>query len=506
MFKAGSLTAAGFVAASPAAASSTASSPEVYTRIGVQPFINCTATLTINGGSLMLPEVIETVEQASHYHVNLDELMDKVGDRLAELLQVPWGIVTAGAAAALTHATSGCLVGTDPEKIQRLPDLTGLKNEVIMPSESRNVYDHAVRSLGVKIIEVNTPEEVRAALSPHTAMVEVLGQYFGSAKLDLKDVAPIARKAGVPILVDAAADYLIVPNPYLAQGADLVAYSGGKIIRGPQNAGLLVGRRDLVRSAWANSAPHHSFGRGLKVAKEQIVGMLRAVEVWRTGRDIQADFREWKSWYAEISDRITKLPGVKAEVHGPIRGGPFPTLSVSWDPDIIGITAGELGRKLLDGEPRIMTHAEGEGHSFLIRPVAMKPGDHRIVAQRLHEVLAGASHPAEKKAKLNPPSLDISGTWEVEIEYEVGSARHKLFLAAHGNQIAGSHQGWAYEGDLKGVIDGDRVRLRSSLPADGNVLHYTFTGAVSGQSLSGEVDLGEYGHARWHAHRHVATA
>src|SRR5579872_7546841 len=210
LFRKGGAVAAGLAtgATTAGAASSTASSPEVYTRIGVRPFINCTATLTINGGSLMLPEVIETVEQASHYHVNLDELMDKVGDRLAELLQVPWGIVTAGAAAALTHATSGCLVGTDPEKIQRLPDLTGLKNEVIMPSESRNVYDHAVRSLGVKIIEVNTPEEVRAALSPHTAMVEVLGQYFGSAKLDLKDVAPIARKAGVPILVDAAADYL----------------------------------------------------------------------------------------------------------------------------------------------------------------------------------------------------------------------------------------------------------------------------------------------------------
>ena len=149
---------------------------------------------------------------------------------------------------------------------------------MIIPRESRNPYDHAVRTLGVKVIEVNTIAELRAAISPHTAMIEVLGNYFGKASLDVKDVAPIARQAGIPVLVDAAADYLIVPNPYLAMGADLVAYSGGKIIRGPQGAGLLLGRRDLVRAAWANSAPHHAFGRALKVTKEEIVGMLRAVE------------------------------------------------------------------------------------------------------------------------------------------------------------------------------------------------------------------------------------
>src|SRR5205807_4323399 len=141
------------------------------------------ATLTINGGSLMLPEVIEAMEQASHFHVNLEELMQKAGDRLAELLHVEWGIVTAGTAAALTHATAGVLAGSDPEKIQRLPNLEGLKSEVIIPRESRNAYDHAVRTLGVKIIEVNSPEELRAAIGPRTAMIELLGNYFGKADL-----------------------------------------------------------------------------------------------------------------------------------------------------------------------------------------------------------------------------------------------------------------------------------------------------------------------------------
>ena len=507
VFKTGGITAAGLANSSLLeAAATTMPGPDVYTRIGVKPFINCTATLTINGGSQMLPEVISTIEQASHYHVNLDELMAKVSSRLAELLAVEWGIVTAGTAAALTHATAACIVGTDPEKMQRLPNLTGLKDEVIMPRESRDVYDHAVRTLGVKIVEVNSAEEMRAAIGPHTAMIQVLGNHFGHAKFDLKDVAPIARKAGIPILVDAAADYLIVPNPYLALGADLVAYSGGKIIRGPQSAGLLVGRRDLVRAAWANSAPHHAFGRASKVSKENIVGMLRAVEIWRTQRDFQTDFREWESWYAEMIGQLTQVQGVRAEVRPPARGGPFPTLNVSWDPKQVDITAGEVGRMLLAGEPRIMTHAEGESYSFLIRPAALKPGEYKIVARRLSEVLGKAPRTQRDRPKPAPPSTNLSGVWEIDIEYEVGSARHKLFLNAAGNQLSGSHEGWAYRGDVTGEIDGDRVLLRSVLPAEASRLSYTFTGTVSGDAMSGNVALGEYGHARWRARRHGRSA
>jgi uncharacterized pyridoxal phosphate-dependent enzyme len=502
LFQTTGAVAAGIAAGEPVRAA--ASSPDVYTRIGVRPFINCTATLTINGGSLTFPEVIAAMEQAAHFHVDLDELMERVSARLAELLHVDWAIVTAGTAAALTHATSACLVGTDPEKIQRLPNLVGLKDEVIMPRESRNAYDHAIRTLGVKIIEVSNVAELRRAIGPHTAMIEVLGNYFGKADFDLKDVAPIAKERGIPILVDAAADYLMVPNPYLAQGADLVAYSGGKIIRGPQGGGLLVGRKDLVRAAWANSAPHHAFGRALKVTKEEIVGTLAAVEVWRGGRDIEVDFKEWKSWYAHISDRITKVQGVTATVIPPVRGGPFPTLNVYWDKQKIGLTAGEVGHKMLEGEPRIMTHASGEGTSFLIRPVAMKPGEYQIVGERLFQILSSA--PAGKATKSPAAATaSIGGVWDVDIEYEVGAARHKLFLTANGNQITGTHQGWAYEGDLQGQIDGDKVKLRSTLPADGNVLNYSFAGSVSGSGMAGDVQIGEYGRGRWRAVRHAAV-
>jgi hypothetical protein len=155
-----------------------------------------------------------------------------------------------------------------------------------------------------------------------------------------------------------------------------------------------------------------------------------------------------------------------------------------------------------EGEPRIMTQAAGEGNSFLIRPVAMKPGEHLIVAERLLQVLKSAPE-ASTRSPLAPPSANVAGAWDVEIEYQVGSARHKLFLTADKNQIAGSHQGWAYQGDLKGQIEGDQVKFRSTLPADGNVLNYSFTGVVSGTGMAGEVQIGEYGRARWRASRHV---
>jgi hypothetical protein len=234
--------------------------------------------------------------------------------------------------------------------------------------------------------------------------------------------------------------------------------------------------------------------------------MLRTVEIWRTQQDVHRQFAEWESWYAQISKQITTVPGVRTEVRGPIRGGPFPTLNVAWDSEKIGLTAGDVGRMLLNGEPRIMTHAEGEGYSFIIRPCAMKPGDHEIVAQRLHELFSTASPRAKAPKQLSKPAMDVSGTWDVDVEYEVGTARHKLFLTAEGNRITGFHEGWAYQGDLMGEINGSEVKFRSSLPADGNKLSYTFTGTVSEETISGDLGLGEYGRGRWRARKHSKNA
>ncbi|MEO7650589.1 MAG: aminotransferase class V-fold PLP-dependent enzyme [Bryobacteraceae bacterium] len=472
----------------------------IYTRVGVQPFINLTATLTINGGTLTLPEVKEAMDQASRWSVNMDELMAGVGARLAELMGAEAAIVTAGCAAAAACATAACIAGADPEKMQQLPNLAGLKDEVIMPKQSRNVYDHAIRSVGVRIVEVNSRQDLQSALTSRTAMIAVLGAGEAEGTVRLEQFVEAGRKAGVPVLVDAAAELPAKPHPYLSRGADLVAHSGGKILRGPQCAGMLIGRKDLVRAAWINSAPHHAFGRMMKVGKEEIMGMLAAMEYYFAKRDIQAEYRLWESWYAHIAAEITRVPGVKAKVFPAKGASPFPVLDVSWDPKRTGITAGELGRLLLGGDPRIMSHAAGDGHSFTIRPASMQAEDYKLVARRLHAILSTA--PEGKPAQGDVlPAANLAGKWDVDLQFVYGEARHTMIFNIRGNKLTGTHLGRSLRGDLEGAVTGERVRFRSAFPVEGTRLNYAFEGTLSGGRMSGEVDCGEYGLAQWSAKR-----
>jgi len=489
-----------------------AKGPQVYTRLGVRPFINLTGTLTINGGALELPEVRDACHQAADYAVDLDELMEKAGARIAELIGCESAIVTSGAAAALSHATAACIAGADPELMQQLPDLSGLRDEVIMPKESRNVYDHAFRSWGARVVEVDTVEAFHAALGPRTALVAVLGTGEARGPLRLEAIATAAHKLGVPVIVDAAAELPRRPDPYLTRGADLVAYSGGKTMRGPQCAGLLLGRKDLVWAAFMNGAPHHAVGRMLKVGKEEIIGMVAAVEA-HMARGMDEDYRRWTSYLQEISDAVSQVPGVRTTMHKAEGASPFPTMIIEWEPAQVGITAGDVYRQLLDGEPRIMSHATGDGYSFNVRPPSIRPGDQTLAGRRIAEVLRSAPKAVQKKT-VAPASGDVAGRWDVDVQYTRGTARHKLFLITSGNRVEGSHLGRRLQGNITGTIEGDRVRLRSSLPTEGTQLTYRFEGRLqgpstpgqagslgTGQTMEGEVSLGEYGKARWSARR-----
>src|SRR6516225_11555691 len=242
---------------------------DIYRSIGVRPLINARGTFTIISGSLMLPEVRAAIDAAAQHHVHLDELMAAIGARLGELTKAEWGMVSSGCAAGLTHATAACVAGGNPDLHVRIPHLNGFpKDEVIIPKSSRNVYDAAVRAVGVRIIEVATVEELEAALGPRTAMVYILaGPNADIGPLSTNAIAARARAKHVPVLVDAAAEVLTIPNVHLENGATLVAYSGGKCLRGPQTAGLLLGRKDLVQAAWVHSAPHHGPSRALKVGE-----------------------------------------------------------------------------------------------------------------------------------------------------------------------------------------------------------------------------------------------
>jgi D-glucosaminate-6-phosphate ammonia-lyase len=495
--KAGGGVLAGWLGRGPVLAAPRAET-NIYERIGVRPVINCKGTFTIISGSQTLPEVKAAMDEASRHYVHLDELMDGVGRRLAELTHAEWGIVTAGCAAALTHATSACICGANPEKMQRLPNTAGLKNEVVMMRPSRNVYDHAIRMTGVKMITPSTREEFLAALGPHTAMVAVLGEALREHPMQLPEMAEAAHKHGIPVIVDAAAERLTIPNVYLTAGADMVGYSGGKCLRGPQCAGVLLGRKDLLQAAWINSAPHHAFGRSLKVAKEEIMGMLTAVEMW-TKRDHDAEWKQWEGWLGTISEAVSGIPGVRAEVIQPQGPSNFaPELRMSWDADRMGVTGFELADVLMSGTPRIVMPA-GQ-NSLTVMPYMMMPGDDKLVAPRVHEALSNPPRRAKAAAQGSPSA--VGGEWDVEIAYNRDHTVHTLFFEQSGGKLQGNHRGEFLTSDLRGTVDGTKLQCRSRHRYEGTSIGYAFEGTVNGDTIRGMVDVGEYGKAPFTARRH----
>lgn len=479
----------------------------IYESVGVRPLINARGTVTIVGASRTLPEVKHAMEEASRDYVQIDELMEGVGRRLAELTGAEWGIVTSGASAALTVAAAGCITGGDPDKLAQLPDLRGLKDEVIAPRYSRTAYDHAVKGVGARIVEVADREQFELAMGPRTAMVMVLaGRASDEGPLSLKEIASLAGPLSIPILVDAAADELVVPNPYLTQGADLVAYSGGKCLRGPQCAGLLIGRKSMAQAAWVNSAPHHGLGRGLKVGREEIMGMLAAVEMWKK-RDHAEETRIWTSWLDHISRRLQSVSGVTTEIRQPQgRSNRTPSLWVQWDSTRIPLTGDDVERLLWDGEPRIAVSGAG---SFLPFPPNMEPnisvvpyqldaGEERVIADRVYEVL---SNPPRRPRRTDAPAAQVTGQWDVQLKFVHGVADHSFGLQQQGSTLTGTHHGSFATRDLNGTLYGTDILLRTSYTEQGVRLNFTFTGTITGDSMEGKVALGEYGTADWQATR-----
>jgi L-seryl-tRNA(Ser) seleniumtransferase len=481
--------------------------PDIYESIGVRPLVNARGTYTILSGSLMLPEVREAMVAAAQHYVHLDELAEGVGRRLAELTQAEWGIVTSGCAAALTHASAACVAGGNPDLHVRLPDLRGFpQDEVIIPKASRNVYDAAVRAVGVRVVEVATAEELDAAFGPRTALVYIFaGPWADEGPLRTAAITERARARGVPVLVDAAAEILTVPNVHLAAGADLVGYSGGKCLRGPQSAGILIGREDLVRAAWVQSAPHHGFGRAMKVGKEDAMGMLMAVEMWMR-RDHEAEWARWTAWLETIADRVSTIDGVATSVVEPIGlSNRTPNLAVTWDRERLARTGRDVSERLFGGDPRVALAPTGNGEDgtetgLTINPYMMSPGEDRVVAEALHAALSGPPPPSRPPA---PPAADLTGEWEVEIAFAAGRSTHRLFLRQREGRLDGSHRGDFTERPVRGRLDGSAVEIRSVVTEkeDGNSLVYTFTGTVDGDAMGGPLDLGEYLQARWTARR-----
>jgi len=483
----------------------------IYQSIGVRPLINSRGTFTIISGSLELPEVRAAAEAAAQYHVQLDELMEAVAQRISEITQAEWALVSAGCAAGIAHTTAACVTGGNPDLLVRLPDLSGFaKDEVVIPKFCRNQYDQAVRSVGVRVIEVGDAAEYEAALGPKVAMVYIMASpRLESGPLTYDAIYSIAKKKNVPVFNDAAAEMVTIPNQHLQRGATFVGYSGGKCLRGPQCAGLVLGRKDLLQAAWVCSAPHHGHGRAMKIGKEEIVAMLAAVEMWAL-RDHQKEDEIWTGWMQSIADRITKIDGVSAAVRQPPTiDNHSPSLAITWETAKLGLTGQGLADVLWTTEPRIAVTVGGGGRGngsqtgISITAYQMRAEDVKVVADRLYEVLS-ARRPAWKPETLSEPTGDLSGRWDVKIQFAAGTGEHTLHIRQQGNRLTGTHQGDFTGRDFNGTISGSDVRISSSVgEAHGAAISYRFTGKLEGDSMSGDLDLGEYLSARWTAKRHA---
>lgn len=476
----------------------------LYSRIGVRPIVNAHGTYTIITGSRSLPEVKQAMYEASFYFVQLDELMEAVGKEIAELTGAPGAIVTTGCEAAIALATVACTVGTDIEKCQALPYVRK-KTEVIIPKHSRNPYDFGVRMTGAVIVEVSSPEELREKLTDTVAMVYVLSSpESATGPLSIQNICAIAKEKNVPVFVDAAAEEPLSPNIHIKAGASLVGYSGGKCMRGPQAAGLLIGDKELTKAAFYNASPHHNYGRAYKVGKEEIMGMLAAIRQWYK-RDHEGEQREWQSWLDSIANRVKGLPSVTTKTLQPEDlSNKSPRLQISWDANQLKITGTELRDKLNAGTPRIMLDGAtgvrpGEmASSVFVMPYMLSPGEEKIVADAIYAALTNPGHYENPVVPQGTPA-DVAGTWAVTIHYVRGTGEQQFTLTQSGNTVTGTLKGEIYTAELSGSIHADQIHLRGNMAVSGYSVPWNFNGKVTGSSMSGTANLGEYGIVQWKA-------
>jgi uncharacterized pyridoxal phosphate-dependent enzyme len=360
---------------------------DYFRDLGIRPFINAAGTYTAMTASLMPPEVMDAINYASKHYVMLTELSEKVGERIATLVHADAAMVTSGAASALTLGTAAVLTGTDEQKIVDLPNLAGMKSEVIIQKSHRFGYDHAVRNCGVQLVEVETREDLERAVNEKTAMMLFYNNNNKEGRIQDEEFVQLGKKHSIPTFNDAAADVPPVDNlwKYTKMGFDLVTFSGGKGIRGPQSAGLLLGRKDLIAAARLNAPPNgNTIGRGMKVNKEEMLGMLAALELYLE-KDHEREKGEFEKRAQRIRSSAAEVPGVNAEVFVPEVANHVPHVRISWDPAQNGLTADAVVDALRAGEPSIATRAEGG--ALVVGVWMMRQGEDKVVARRLRQTL-----------------------------------------------------------------------------------------------------------------------
>ena len=375
-------------------------SPEIYrppssliNGLGIRTFINAAGTYTAMSGSLMPEEVVEAIRTASAEFMMLDEVQTKVGERIAAITHAEAATVTAGCFSALTLGLAGVLTGTDPEKVKALPHLegTGMKSEVILQKGHTNGYTQALTNTGCRLVYIETREELEKAIGPQTALMWFLHIQSDKGQIGHEEWVSIARKHQIPTMIDIAADVPPVENlwKFNDMGFDLVCISGGKAMRGPQSAGILMGKKRYIEAARLSAPPRGStIGRGMKVNKEEIIGMLAALERF-VRLDHQKEWETWEKRVAHIESAAQKVSGVITTVTRPPLGNHTPTLKITWNPEKIRLSAEAFHEKLRWGNPSIEVASGGE-NAISVTTWMLKPGQEKVVATRIYEILSEA--------------------------------------------------------------------------------------------------------------------
>ncbi|HWZ99102.1 MAG TPA: aminotransferase class V-fold PLP-dependent enzyme [Candidatus Dormibacteraeota bacterium] len=364
------------------------STGNVYEELGVMTVINGEGTMTVLGGSLPRPEVEEVMALGGKHFVSIAELEVAAGKRISEMLKLPesyTALVTSGAAAAMQSGLAGILTGDNPKFIEQIPDLAGMKSEVIIQKSHRNPFDHQLRTTGVKLIVVETVDELKKAINPQTAMMHFSNFANDEGQIKVEEWVKLAHENNIPAFIDAAADTPPVSHlwDYANMGYDLIAFSGGKAIRGPQCAGLLIGKKDLVANAFLNNSPHeNTIGRSQKVGKEEIVGMVKAIELYLKD-DHEGLNKEWQRRLEYISSQITKIPTVTTSYPPMEIANHVPHMVIKWDKTRIPMTPREAGKALRTGKPSIVLSTGEQGEALSMNSFMLQPGEEKIIATEL---------------------------------------------------------------------------------------------------------------------------
>ncbi|WP_145963744.1 hypothetical protein [Bradyrhizobium algeriense] len=484
----------------------------IYDALGVQPIINCAGTRSSFGGSNPMPMVEQAMKAAGETFVDMDELAEGVGRYIAQLTGAEWGVVTAGSVAALALATAACIAGNEPIAMTRLPKSDGLKNRVLIPRAHRFPYDSVIGAVGAQLIPFDSIEDL-AALAESACMTCLLGRAeMADSEISLEAIRE--RVGHIPIVVDAAGLSPGKPDPWLSRGATLAIYSGGKYLRGPQSTGLLIGSEPLARAAWANGPPHLSFGRAMKVGKEEIVGAVVALEAWLTPSLRAKDENQWLRLLRTIASNLS--PDLfRVSIQPSTWSVLTPRLRVHWVDE--RISADEIiARMLRDFRIQLPDFYSGE-NVVLIDPFNILDDEQaRLVARSLNTVLRELQSEIENAPDVVDPNVDefFSGLWSSFVNFAGRVEEHAMELTQDGANISGSYRGDVFEGSITGFATGNELRLVARHQADQMEVYYCFEGRLREGCIAGVARLGaatpelrspslckQFGNAAWTAKR-----